>query len=85
MFKKVLVMILVLVMAISMVACGNKETTGTPSETQAIQEGGAEEITTQATTQAEVDEVYPAEKVLIGVEVYDPTESSTIALKEYLI
>ncbi len=82
--RRLLGMVFVLVMMSSMVGCkGNEEKAAV--DTEAAVEASSEE-SSNTTTEAEVeqaDEIYPAEKVLIGVEIYDPTESETIEIQKY--
>lgn len=87
MLKKVMVLFMVLALMSTMVACSKNEEVSNDSSATNSEEKVTVEKDTQGTTTEEavvtVDEMYPAEKVLIGVELYDPTESSTIALKAY--
>jgi hypothetical protein len=79
--KKFTALLLALMMVFSLTACKSNETTteqtgdSTPAATQAPQDA-TDAVDTVATT-------YPEEKVLIGVEIYDPTDSEFLALQEY--
>ncbi len=71
--KKLLALILALVMALSLVACG------APADANKPADDGA------ATPPADAVEstTYPEKTVKIGVEIYDPTDGETIAMQEY--
>lgn len=79
--KKMAALLLALMMVFSLTACKSNETTTeqvedtTATVTEAVQET-TDAVETVATT-------YPEEKVLIGVEIYDPTDSEFLALQEY--
>ncbi len=74
--KKLLSLILATTLAFSLVGCGGGEA--------ASNEGGTTDSNsgTESTPSA-ASEIYPEEKVLIGVELYDLTESETLAIQDY--
>lgn len=94
--KKLLALILTGTMVLSLAACsgsGSKETdaAATTAETSAGAEDTAGD-TAAADTVAAAEGggetaaftgTYPEEKVLIGVEIYDPTDSEFLELKDY--
>lgn len=75
--KKIASVLMILVMMFSLAGC--------KSATETTTQAPAAEAATEATTEtaAEAPAVYPAEKVLIGVEIYDPTESETLEIQKY--
>ena len=86
--KKLTGLLLVLIMVFSLAGCSKTEKA---TETTTTEATGADTTATDATattdttaTDAAVNETYPAEKVLIGVELYDPTESETLEVQKYL-
>lgn len=71
-------------MVLGLTACksstsGETSTQTTPTKSAGVTEGATEDANTDNST----SEVYPEEKVLIGVELYDPTESETLAIQSY--
>lgn len=88
--KKLLSLMLVLTMVLSLAGCkaADKTTTETATtDTTATTDATATTeaaATTDATAETPAaDAVYPTEKVLIGVELYDPTESETLEIQKY--
>ncbi|WP_099466653.1 hypothetical protein [Konateibacter massiliensis] len=89
--KKLLAMLLGLTMVGTLMGCGSGSTqTGSESTSDAAettQESSTDTSTTDAagtdTADTETTATYPEEKVLIGVELYDPTESETLAMQVY--
>lgn len=91
--KKLLSVLLVLTLVMSITGCKSTteektgdvttETTADTATTDAATgETATNDTTTESTTET-VPTVYPAEKVLIGVELYDPTESETLEIQKY--
>ncbi|WP_310604853.1 hypothetical protein [Anaerosporobacter sp.] len=79
--KRLLAVLMGLVMTVALVGCGsnNTEVNDTKANNASVGEKQTEtgdSVSTETTT-------YPKEKVLIGVELYDPTDSETIAIQEY--
>ena len=86
--KKLLSMLLTLVLILSLAACGSDETSEKTSDssadsTTATEATSTESTDTTETTEAEVPSIYPEETILIGVEIYDPTESETLEIMKY--
>lgn len=89
--KRILGLLLVIMLVVSMAGCGSTTQGATASaaasESVAASESAAPEATPEATPAASAEAtpaaVYPAEKVLIGVELYDPTESETLEIQKY--
>ena len=90
--KKILAVIMVLVMVSSMVACGNKnaaeensttDTKATPAVTEAAATPAVTEVEATPAATAVTPGSYPAEKVIIGVEIYDPTDSEFLEMQKY--
>lgn len=96
--KRILSVVMILAMVLSIAGCKAGETktetsaTDETSNAATVEAGGdkATDSTTETGTDAgTVDtnstepDVYPTEKVLIGVEIYDPTESETLAIQKY--
>lgn len=91
--KKFLSVLLVLTMVLSLAGCKaateektgdattESSTTDTAKDTTATDATATDTTATEATDAAPT--VYPAEKVLIGVELYDPTESETLEIQKY--
>ncbi|MGB4658757.1 MAG: hypothetical protein WBI07_06245 [Mobilitalea sp.] len=88
--KKILVMIMAVMMVVSLAACGNSTATDT-SDTAATAAPAA--TTAPVATEAAATDTavattvtpgsYPAEKVIIGVEIYDPTDSEFLEMQKY--
>lgn len=87
--KKLLSVLLVLTLVMSIAGCKSttEEKTGDATTTETTDAATTEATTTESTTTEATTEpvptVYPAEKVLIGVELYDPTESETLEIQKY--
>lgn len=86
MFKKILAAALIGVMAISLAACGSSQNNAVKTETNVSEkEEGKESESTETKETPETSEpvIYPAQKLLIGVEIYDPTDAEFLELKKY--
>jgi hypothetical protein len=89
--KKLLSLLLGLTMTATLLGCGSNTSTSSSSDTskditttEATDTKAAETTTATDTTDTTVTAgTYPEEKVLIGVELYDPTESETLAMQDY--
>ncbi len=86
--KKLLALLCAATLAFSLAACGGTDESGNTSKSAENAGEGTVQTETETETadaaETEVAEVYPAgDPVLIGVELYNPTESETIAMQEY--
>lgn len=89
--RKILSFVMVIMMVLSLAAC-NSNSSESSTDTQATPTTAATDaeataaVTQAADAGAAVDTIagtYPEEKVLIGVEIYDPTESETLEMQSY--
>ncbi|OYO67738.1 hypothetical protein C8E03_104192 [Lachnotalea glycerini] len=74
--KKLLSLLLGLSIAVTLVGCGSSNSDSGTSTTEATDAATSD-------SSAAITGTYPEEKILIGVELYDPTESETLAMQEY--
>jgi hypothetical protein len=85
--KKLFALFMACILVFGLAACkSSASSTSGENSTEATPTSGASatDATTEgATTDTATTEVYPEEKVLIGVELYDPTESETLAIQSY--
>ena len=89
--KKILALLLAIAMVLSLAACGKEASnSGDTTDNQgAVDTSGDTAVTPEPSKGEEGDVVeaitgtYPEEKVLIGVEIYDPTDSEFLELQSY--
>lgn len=80
--KKVLVVLMVCLMAFSLTACGSKTT----SQDDTTKDASTPAVSNEGDTQDGIKVTpgsYPAEKVIIGVEIYDATDSEFLEMQKY--
>ena len=88
--KKVLAVLIACIMVLSLAACNKEETKvndSTQNKTDTTDNKADEGDEAQVTDLEEVVEVVagssPDEKILLGVEIYDPTDSEFLELQDY--
>jgi len=81
--KKLIAILFGLALALSLTGCGDETSENKATENNTNESNGTEAAATEIPEDNEAAVVYPEKKVLIGVEIYDPTESETLAIQEY--
>jgi hypothetical protein len=84
--KRIMSIICVLAMVFAMTGCksSSESNTGDQSNAAATPTSAAvADVTSAAAPTEAIAAQYPDEKVMIGVELYDPTESETLGIQKY--